>query len=146
MNHKESTTVVEYIGFWEGFWRGAIGFGVGGAVAVGAVVVGSMLLPFLGLGPLIGFAIGGAIGGASLHKGRKVVIGFGIGWAVLGFVISITLVGLQGGSGEGNVFEALLVFALNFAIGFGIAAAIGTAFMRLGLKFVFAAMIAFGIG
>jgi len=105
--------------------------------------VHSLINHFSFWGQLFGFAIGGALGGSSLGRGRKGIIGFGIGFLILGVVIPIVSVAPQGMSGG---FGVLLIFPVGFAVGFGIAGAIGARISGLKGKSIFTGVRTFGIG
>jgi hypothetical protein len=129
--------------------RGAIGFGVGSFVAFLL-----MLAPKMGpfgwfTGILMGFPLSGAIGGLSLAwpiRGDRnlltIAFGYGIGFMIAGIVIPISLVAEE--KPLSIYFLTIPFQAFGFAVGLGIAAAIGTAFISFRLALV--AAIAFAIG
>ena len=82
----------------------------------------------------------------SLKMGRKVVIGFEVGFLIPGFIVGLTLISLQGMSGNETFFSVLASFTLSFAIGFGLAGAIGAASTGLGFKVICTGAAAFGVG
>jgi hypothetical protein len=131
----------------------AVGFAVGGFIAalgsIFYVVVhryDSAFEMILSRIILVGaFSISGAIGGASLRKGWRPVIGFGLAFGVVGLVSSPLLQQLgQGGSLE-LLIIAILVVGFCTAIAFGLAGAIGTAISGLGPRMVLPGAKAFGV-
>ncbi len=117
----------------------AIRFILGGVIAL----LG-LFLPF----PLgqVAFFFSGVVGGASLKQGARVAVGFGIGFLVVGLVVPIVLVSLQGMSGEENAWGLLLVFAISFGVSFGLAGGIGAAFIRLNFRLIRASLAGFTVG
>ena len=113
---------------------------VGVAFAVGGVigVLGIMLFPF----STISYAIGGGISGASLGRGWRPAIGFGLGVVFLGFIVPLMMVAFQGmGSNTRKDWEfGITAWSLMYAIGGGI----GSAVSGLGWKIALIGPAAFG--
>lgn len=112
--------------------RAAIGFGSGGIV----LCLLSSLMNWTLL--LLGVSLSGAIGGASLtyHKRgatslASTAIGFGVGFAVGGFLFISSLVGLLFGVADAERFksEIFIDFYIFFIFGFTIAGFLSGAFI-----------------
>ena len=123
--------------------RATVAFARGGLFAIVALLASSRVGGFardvptlagvLGtlqfLLPLAGFAVAGAVGGASLDAGRRVASGFAAGCFLAGVVLSVAWPHLSGLTGHERL-PAVLSFAVAaWAVAFGVAGAIGGAFL-----------------
>lgn len=139
-------------GFLATILRGAVGF------FIGALVAGlGVLIEFKGPWPanqgapawafwlmLLGFSLSGAIGAGVLTWGVtdrattvRAAIGFAIGFFLAPFMLFFTMMSLQGGGRPDVVWGAI-----GFGIAYGIAGAIGAAF--LSLRYIPAGLASFG--
>ena len=135
--------------------RGACGFGVGG---VGGLFLTASWFQWSGpwSGPsfavdvaalLLGYFLSGAIGGSSLGMGRRVSVGFGLGFAVLGLAVPFMTLALIGIQAEGTgAFWHVVVIAMTFAGAFAVAGGIGAAFIRQESSLAWTGAIGFGVG
>lgn len=115
----------------------AVGFAVGALVAALGVIHSPMPL----IGEMAAFSISGAIGGASLRRGWRPVVGFGLAFGVFGVFIPLAFVAPQGMSKDSEVFPLVLCFL----IGFGLAGGIGAAISGLGWRMALAGAAGFGV-
>jgi hypothetical protein len=127
--------------------RVTVGFAVGGLVAgLGSIFSGGIPADqsFDVLIQFVAFSIGGAIGGASLGKGWRSVIGFGLAFGVFGAVCPIKDL-MGGGCMAPPVIFTSILSGLFSAIAFGLVGAIGgTAISGLGGRLMLAGARAFG--
>lgn len=79
--------------------------------------------------PLAGFALAGAMGGSALAMGRRVTLGFAAGCFVAGVVLSAAWPHLSGLTGHEPLVSVLSFAVAAWAVAFGLAGAIGGAFL-----------------
>ena len=124
--------------------RVVVGFGLGGLLAtLVTTYVGPMyelpVLLYFPLGPLLG----GCVAGASLKRGIGVTVAFAAGLVIPGFFMPAALMALMQCAPQ----DVLVYFILLFAFLFGLAGAIGAAFIKpRSLKVVGASTAGFGLG
>jgi hypothetical protein len=132
--------------------QGAIGFLAGGLICL--IFVGaSALEPFESYGALArvaGYALGGALGGAALvwgssrkHACRSAAFGFGLAFLVPAWVAGPAVNQLLTLKIEAYGFGTFVATVMAFTIGFGVAGAIGGAFVLP--RLFWAGMVRFGL-
>ena len=132
--------------------QGAIGFLAGGLISL--ICVGaSALEPFESFGALArvaGYGFGGALGGAALvwgsgkkHACRSAAFGFGLAFLIPAWVAGPAVNRLLTLKLEAYGIGTFVATILAFAIGFGIAGAIGGAFVLP--RLFWAGMVRFGL-
>jgi hypothetical protein len=142
--------------------RVTLGFAEGGLVPLAGLAITMFICPgaIRGIVPqnhlflilltitfvFFGFPIGGAVGGASMKLGKKAAIGYGSGFLFPDLFVLSPIINLQGASGNENPFIMLPTFAALFAFGFGMAGAVGAAFLGKGLRFFGASTAGFAVG
>ncbi len=132
--------------------QGAIGFLAGGLIAL--IFVGaSALEPFEGFAAVArvaGYGFGGALGGAALvwgsgrkHACRSAAFGFGLAFLIPAWVAGPAVNSLLTLKIEAYGFGTFVATVMAFTIGFGIAGAIGGAFVLP--RLFWAGLVRFGL-
>lgn len=104
--------------------RVAVGFSIGGLVGFAISILG---IPVM-VGPFLGLALGGYIGGDSLKMGRKVSLGFALGFLIASVVVVGSLTALLQYSREKELTDTLKgigIYASWRALAFGVAGIVG---------------------
>ena len=135
-------------------WRFALG-GLLGLLVIflfesRAVALARQLLPPVGwldaavnlFVPAAGFFLSGALGGAALGHGKRATIGFGLAFMLTSPIWVLTIIGIQAMGTNQSLFGEL---ALGFILGFGVAGAIGSAFLGRGIRMIIAGGAVFGL-